>query len=116
MTGQHSPERQGVGRRKEDESDCKIHEERLDAFDKGIASNHGWLKGASCLVAIVGFITTLFCTTIIARLGTITDLLTDYRVMLKQHETEISGLKSDVQEIKQRHNFLDQNGVIKKAR
>jgi archaellum component FlaC len=111
-----TPERQGVGRRKVDE-DCAAHEKRLDVMDQHIASNKGWLKGTASLVGVVGFIMVLFCTTIITKLGSISDLLTDYKVMLKQHETEINNMKTDIKDINERHKFIDQNsGSFKRSK
>lgn len=114
MPAEYKQQRENVGRREVDSKGCTVHEARMDKIDGEIASNKGWLKGVSTLLLVVGFILSSFCTVIIGRLGTITDMLTDYRVMLKTHEIEISSLKSDVAEIKSRHNYIDQQrGVIK---
>lgn len=110
-------QRDGVGRRLDDKKDCMVHESRMDAIDQQISSNKGWLKGVSTLLLVVGFILSSFCTVIISRLGTIADMLTDYRVMLKTHEIEIAGIKTDITDIKLRHNYEDQNQVtIKRGR
>jgi hypothetical protein len=101
------PEREGIGRRQQD-TDCATHEKRLDEMDNHIATNKGWLKGTASLVGVVGFIMVLFCTTIITKLGSISDLLTDYKVLLKQHDTEIINMKQDIRDIIDRHKIIDQ--------
>jgi hypothetical protein len=108
---------QRTNKRRQEDIECAAHEKRLDTMDTHIASNKGWLKGTASLVGIVGFVLTLFCTNIIGRLTTISDLLTDYKVMLKQHETEINNIKNDVKEIQERHKYIDQaSGSFKRAR
>jgi hypothetical protein len=107
MPDQYEQERSVTDRRAN--AGCGVHEERMDKIDQQISSNHGWLKGVSTLVLVVGFVLSSLCTVIIGRLGNITDMLTDYRVMLKTHEIEINGLKGDVTELKAWAVNHDQN-------
>ena len=102
-TEYHGPERRAIP------IDCKLHEERLDNIDSAQAVNKGWLKGVACLFTVVGFVLSMLCTGILAKLGTITELLGDYRVKISEHEVKINNLQSDVGEIKDRHKSLDSN-------
>ena len=100
--GTHPQVRQGVGRRKEDES-CALHEERLDDMETDIAKQSGWLKASAGLVTAVSIAVSILCTVIIGKLGNIETLLSDSKVVLMQHSEQIKSIDSRVHDIEERH-------------
>jgi hypothetical protein len=112
--------RSGKGRRMTD-PECKVHEDRLDAVDKNLAAQGGWLKVGSSLLTIAVFVVGILCTYIISQLGSIMGMLGKNDVVMERHTGQIQTLQEDVKEIKDRNRYVDQqsgllNAEIRKAK
>ena len=102
------------GRRKDDE-DCRVHEARLDHVDKTVSKQSGWFKTAAVVFSICGTILGGMCGLILSKLTAIESLLSKTDVTLGRHEERLLNVESDIKEIKERHRYLDQNGVVKRV-
>jgi hypothetical protein len=105
------PQERKLKRRKED-TECLVHEERLDHVDRTVSKQSGWLKTAAVVLAFSGTVLGSVCNLILSKLSSIESLLSKTDITLARHEERICGVEADVKEIKERHKYLDQNGVI----
>lgn len=96
--------------------DCIDHENRIDEIAAELRKHSGWWKliGAGLVVG-VGYLIG-FGSTINNKLDNIQSMLSKHEVGMERLDGRIKNCESDILEIKQRHNFLDQNGVIKKVK
>jgi hypothetical protein len=88
------------------------HERRMDTVDQDIKKQEGWLKASAGFMTIAMIIVGSLCNVIITKLTTIEGMLGKTDVSIARHEERLSNVESDVKEIKARHTYLDQNGVI----
>ena len=112
------PERNGVGRRLEDE-EWRAHQEQLDGFEKELGEmdrevhkQSGWLKTAAVVLSVSGVVLGGISNQILTKLTAIETMLNKTDVSLARHEERLSNCEKDIKEIQERHKYLDQNGVV----
>ena len=109
------PERQGPGRREQD-SNCKDHDERLDKVERILDRQYGWIKAAGAFLAIIMPLVGWLGLSIQSRLTTIIDMQSNGRVVTAEMQRDIRDHDNRLRDIEDRHKFLDQNGVVKKVK
>lgn len=96
--------------------DCIDHENRIDEIAAELRKHGGWWKliGAGLVVG-VGYLIG-FGSTINNKLDNIQAMLSKHEVGMERLDGRIKACETDILEIKQRHNFIDQSSVIKKGK
>jgi hypothetical protein len=102
-------------RRKEDLS-CKEHEERIDRMDGDIRSISMQLKIAGSILSIAMIVLGALSNLILTKLTNIESLLNKNDIVLMEHSQRIKNCEQDIADIKERHKFIDQEGVLKKKK
>ena len=100
---EYTPQRKNT--RRSEDRECAAHEDRLDSMDFKLASNRGWLKGASALVSVVGFVLSTFCVVIINKLSSIQDLLSKNDVTMARYDGLISRNSVRLDIIESKHTW-----------
>lgn len=91
-------------------------EARIDDIDQEVHKQSGWLKAAAGFAAIAVVALGGFNSIILSKLSTIESLLTTNQVTIAEIKRDFAALEKRVGDIERRHDFLDQNGVVKKVR
>ena len=97
-------------------ADCIEHEQRIDKMGEEIHKFNAYFKIIGGSISIACVICGWFGSSINNKLDNIQQLLNTHSVAMAIHEGRIKGCEQDIAEIKARHNYLDQNGVIKRTK
>jgi hypothetical protein len=96
--------------------ECQMHEGRIDDIAKELHKHGGWWKIIGIGLAMgIGYLIT-FGSSINNKLDSIQGMLSRHEVSMAEMSGRIKACESDISEIKVRHQYLDQSGVIKKVK
>lgn len=111
--------RSGEERRKPD-SFCLLHREEMDQLQRDLnaasessGKTSGRFTAMLWFLGVIGTILTLGITILISKTSDIQTLLGKNDVLLMQHTERIETLRKDVDEIKTRNRYIDQQLAIK---
>jgi hypothetical protein len=96
--------------------DCIDHENRIDDMAKETHKFGGWFKVAGSGLMLFASLMGWFGSSINAKLDTIQSLLNRHEVSMAELGGRIKSCEADITEIKTRHQYLDQSGVVKVKR
>jgi cytoskeletal protein RodZ len=101
---------------------CEQQEE-INEINSGVQSirtevskQEGWFKTSAWVISIAVLVIGGLSGIILGKLTAIESKLTDYQVSIAEVKKDVVALQADVKKIEERHTWLDQNGVVKKAR
>lgn len=96
--------------------DCIDHENRIDDIAQELHKHGGWWKiiggglvGACTLLGWLG-------NGIMVKLDTIETLLSADKVAIAELKKDVSRIDAEIDGIKRRHEFADQNGLTQKVK
>lgn len=96
--------------------DCIDHEQRIDKMGAEVHRFNGYFAIIGGSIGIGCMICGWFGSSINNKLDTIQNMLNSHSVVMATLEGRIKSCESDIGEIKARHNYLDQNGIVKRTR
>ena len=108
---EHSVERSKDPRRME----CLLHREEMDTIQATITKTQvdqsktsGKYTAMLWFLGIIGAALSILSIVILNKTSSIESLLSDNKVVLMQHSERIDGLRKEVDEIKARNTYIDQ--------
>ena len=105
-------ERSGIDRRMTSE-ECKAHREETDKLQSTVDKNSGRWTAMLWFLGVIGSILSIGMVTLITKTSDIQTLLSKNDVILMQHTERLETLRKDVDEIKSRNRYVDQQSSVK---
>jgi len=112
-------ERHGTGRRPYDQG-CLLHREEMDVLQDKVSNSvsessktSGRFTAMLWFLGVIGSILSIGMITLITKTSDIQTLLNKNDVVLMQHTERIETLRKDVDDIKTRNRYVDQQGNMK---
>lgn len=107
-------EHNGVGRRLQD-VECERHREELDEVKTKSAKTEGRFTAMLWFLGVVGSMLSIGMVTLITKTSDIQTLLSKNDVVLMQHTERIETLRKDVDDIKARNRYVDQQVDVSRS-
>lgn len=95
------------------DEDCKTHRAETDRLQSVVDKNSGRWAAMLWFLGVIGTVLTVGMATLITKTSDIQTLLSKNDVTLMQHTERIESLRKDVDEIKSRNRYIDQQGGVK---
>ena len=108
----HVTERSGEDRRKND-IDCDEHRELTDRLQSTVDKNSGRWTAMLWFLGVIGTVLSIGMVTLITKTSDIQTLLSKNDVVLMQHTERIESLRKEVDGIRARNQYIDQQGSMK---
>lgn len=112
---EHSIERSGEDRRKNG-GECDNHRdlaEKLQAAQSTVDKNSGRWAAMLWFLGVIGSVLSIGMVTLITKTSDIQTLLSKNDVVLMQHTERIESLRKEVDGIRSRNQYIDQQGALK---
>lgn len=117
--GEFEPKRENTGRRDYDPG-CLLHREEMDDLHEKVnqsvaesSKTSGRFMAMLWFLGVIGSILSLGVVILISKTSDIQTLLSKNDVILMQHTERIEALRKDVDEIRSRNRYIDQQGQAK---
>ena len=107
-------ERSGTDRRISTE-ECAAHKAETDRLQSSVDKNSGRWTAMLWFLGVIGTSLSIGMVTLITKTSDIQTMLSKNDVILMQHTERIEGLRKDVDEIRSRNRYIDQQGSLKSS-
>jgi len=101
-----------TGRREYDE-ECKKHRDLTDELQSTVDKNAGRWAAMLWFLGVIGMVLMAGLTVLITKTTAIQESLNKNDIINMQHSERIETLRKDVEEIKARNRYIDQQGSMK---
>ena len=108
----HATERDGLGRRPYDQ-DCLAHRALTDTLQTTVDKSSGRWSAMLWFLGVIGVVLMTGLTVLITKTTAIQTSLNKNDIVNMQHAERIETLRKDVEEIKSRNRYIDQQGNMK---
>jgi len=112
MEKKFEAERDGTGRKVYDQ-ECQKHRELTDTLQTTVDKSSGRWVAMLWFLGVIGIVLMSGLTVLITKTTDIQSSLNKNDIVNMQHAERIETLRKDVEEIKSRNRYIDQQGSIK---
>ena len=113
MEGEFTPPREHSGRRPYDPENCKAHVEQTDKLQAEVDKGSGRWTAMLWFLGVIGFVLSVGMTILISKTSDIQASLNKNDRDIVLHSEQIKNNIRDIDEIKTRNRYIDQQGNMK---